>query len=198
MAFSPRVTSLPRVVARAVLLLCSACVALTFLTPAALAHDSLKSSSPASGAVVSGVREIDLEFHDRVSFPAVVLHDAAGKRFDSGAARADGPKVYEAVAGPVPPGSYVIAWRIVSSDGHPVEGEIPFTVAGSSSAGSSSVAAAPPVSPAATPSTANAGGEGTSGGGLPGWVWAGIVLLLIVAGGVGLRSARPARRTDPD
>ena len=42
-------------------------------------------------------------------------------------ARDSAPIVAE-VEGAVPAGSYVIAWRTASSDGHPIRGTIPFTV----------------------------------------------------------------------
>lgn len=179
--------------------LCATGLALMFLASPALAHDSLKSSTPAGGAVVSELGQIVLEFHDRVSFPAVVLHDTAGKRFDAGEARADGSKVYEDVAAPVPPGAYVIAWRVVSSDGHPIEGEIPFTVTGASGAAAGATAASPGTTTPATTGTLTATTTtGSSGGGIPGWAWAGIVIVVLVAAGVGLRTARPAREGDSD
>ncbi|MEZ0072063.1 copper resistance protein CopC [Planotetraspora sp. GP83] len=171
---------------RALFLLCLSCALLTVSTAPALAHDSLKSSSPANNAVVSGVDQIELEFSAHVSYPVVILHDAAGRRFESGAPRTDGPKVLESVAGPLPSGSYVIAWRVVSSDGHPVEGEIPFTVR--SSADPSAGVAAPATSAAsANPATPASTADQTSG--VPGWVWAGLALLVII-GAVALLGGR--------
>lgn len=41
--------------------------------PAALAHDRLKSSSPAKDAKVSAVERIKLEFSSRIRFPALAL-----------------------------------------------------------------------------------------------------------------------------
>ncbi len=190
--------------------LCAAALALGPLATPALAHDSLKSSTPASGAVVSEVEQVVLEFHDRVSFPAVVVHDSAGKRYDSGEPRTEGSKVYENVAGPLPAGAYVIAWRVVSSDGHPVEGEIPFTVGGSGSAagapapaasaassgGADQGAAAAAQDGGADPTPAAAADTQESGGGIPVWAWIVIALLVVVAVTVGLRAARPGREGD--
>jgi methionine-rich copper-binding protein CopC len=189
--------------------LCAAALALGLLATPALAHDSLKSSTPASGSVVSEVDQVVLEFHDRVSFPAVVVHDSAGKRYDSGEPRADGPKVYENVAGPLPPGAYVIAWRIVSSDGHPVEGEIPFTVGGAGGAAASAAPAASAGSsggadPGSAATAQDAAGQSPAaastaqepGGGIPVWAWVVIALLVVVAVVVGLRAARPGREGD--
>ncbi|WP_424527957.1 copper resistance CopC family protein [Sphaerisporangium viridialbum] len=192
-------------VIRALLALCLSGVFLGLAAPPALAHDSLKSSSPAKDSTVSRLDQIELEFSARVSFPVVVLHDAAGRRFESGPPRTDGPKVFESVAGPLPPGGYVIAWRIVSSDGHPVEGEIPFTVEGSQAGAAAPSATARPTGAAGTvPATAPDGTASQSG--VPVWVWAGLGLLVVVGAALlltGRRTPRtdeetPAKQPDPD
>ncbi|WP_248962772.1 copper resistance CopC family protein [Sphaerisporangium perillae] len=174
---------------RILLLLILPAVLLTLLAPPALAHDSLKSSSPAKGSVVTGLDQIELEFSAHVSFPVVILHDAAGRRFESGSPRTDGPKVFENVAGPLPPGSYVIAWRIVSSDGHPVEGEIPFTVASPGSDGAAQPSAAGTTGAAPKPSAKSIPATTASTSGIPVWVWGLLGLLAIVgtAAVIGMR-----------
>ncbi|NUW34684.1 copper resistance protein CopC [Nonomuraea sp. SMC257] len=166
-----------------------------------LAHDSLKSSSPAKNAQVASVKEIELEYSARVRFPAVVLHDAAGRQVTVGTPRTAGPKVFADVPQPLEPGSYVIGWRVVSSDGHPIEGEIPFTVTGggaSTPARASTEAPASPSSPASTPAPARSPASGAAArsgaeresGGAPGWLWGAVVLLVLVGAGVWLRSRR--------
>ncbi|MET8158335.1 copper resistance protein CopC [Sphaerisporangium sp. NPDC005289] len=163
------------------LLLCASVVLLVLPAAPALAHDSLKSSSPAKNAVVDGLDQIELEFSAHVSFPVVILHDAAGRRYESGPPRADGPKVVEKVAAPLPSGAYVIAWRIVSSDGHPVEGEIPFTVRSTATG----AAAPPPATATPGPSTANAPATGGSAPaaseqGVSAWVWGAPIALVVI------------------
>ncbi|MFI6318848.1 copper resistance protein CopC [Nonomuraea sp. NPDC050556] len=144
----------------------------------ALAHDSLKSSSPAKDARVDAVKEITLEYSARVRFPFVVLHDTAGRKIALGEPRADGPKVITEVGEKLPPGAYVIAWRVVSSDGHPIEGEIPFTVMGAASPGSSA--------PAASATSASS----SESRGIPVWVWVTGGVLLLAGVGLALRSRR--------
>ncbi|MER6944324.1 copper resistance protein CopC [Nonomuraea sp. NPDC000554] len=153
---------------------------LSLSAPAALAHDSLKSSSPAKDARVARVDRIELEYSARVRFPAVVLHDAAGKPVSIGPPQATGPKVTAEVPAPLAPGGYVIAWRVVSSDGHPIEGEIPFTVTGGSAA-----------SPASAAPTAQQQQEGADG--VPGWLWAAGAALVLVAAAVWLLGRRGSR-----
>lgn len=40
----------------------------------------------------------------------------------------DSAPIVTKIEGAMPPGSYVIAWRTASSDGHPIRGTIPFSV----------------------------------------------------------------------
>ncbi|MFI7048990.1 copper resistance protein CopC [Streptosporangium sandarakinum] len=89
---------------------------------AALAHDRLKSSSPAENAEVAAVERIKLEFTSRVRFPAVVLREADDTIVGIGKAQATGDTVTSDVPEVLSAGKYVIAWRVVSSDGHPIEG----------------------------------------------------------------------------
>ncbi|MEV4454563.1 copper resistance protein CopC [Microbispora sp. NPDC049633] len=173
---------------RAVFLFGISCLfAVVFAAPAS-AHDSLKKSTPAANAVVSGLGEIELEFSAHVSFPVIILHDATGRRFESGTPRVDDSTVVEAVAGPLPPGSYTIAWRVVSSDGHPIQGEIPFVV------GSSSAASAGGTAPVASP----VAGEGRphQETGIPGWSWA-VVAAVAVLGAAAILVARGRKRWTP-
>ncbi|MEQ4721550.1 copper resistance protein CopC [Nonomuraea sp. B19D2] len=144
----------------------------------ALAHDSLKSSSPAKNAQVGSVKEIELEYSASVQFPFVVLHDTAGKAVPLGRPRLAGPKVFADVPQPLAPGSYVIAWRVVSSDGHPIEGEIPFSVKGSASP-SASPSRSGEGSTVNTPPQA-AGEQGTASAGVPGWIWGGLAVLVVL------------------
>ncbi|WP_052424160.1 copper resistance CopC family protein [Nonomuraea candida] len=135
----------------------------------ALAHDTLKSSSPAKNAKVESLDEIRLEFSAKVRMPFVIVRGEGDTRYESGKPELDGAVVTQAVGGPLPDGKYTIAYRVVSSDGHPIEGEIPFRVEGaetpspspSGSAAPSESSAAVGESPAAAPS------EGASGTAAP-------------------------------
>src|SRR5689334_18344567 len=92
----------------------------------ALAHTALKSSDPEKGATVKTLDKVTLTFTESVRFPVVLVRDADGRDYQDGKPKADGPTVTQQVSGALPSGKYTIAWRIVSADGHPVEGEIPF------------------------------------------------------------------------
>lgn len=121
-----------------------------FASPA-LAHDTLQGSDPAKGAQVEILREVKLTFTAKVRFPTVVVHTSDNTAYQDGKPAVDGRVVTQRVKGDLPPGGYVIAYRVVSSDGHPIEGEIPFTLTGAKP--SPSETAAPSPSETGAPST---------------------------------------------
>ncbi|MER5325125.1 copper resistance CopC family protein [Streptosporangium roseum] len=174
-----------------VLALIAALVLGTAFASPALAHDTLKSSDPAKGAKVESLKQVKLTFSASVRFPNVVVHTADNAAHQDGKPAVDGAVVTQRLKDDLPPGDYVIAYRVVSSDGHPIEGEIPFTLVGpeTPSAAPSESVSEPPASPApsesAAPATAvispapaaQARQEPESPGGVPGWMW-------LVVGGV--------------
>ncbi|SDI42055.1 copper resistance CopC family protein [Nonomuraea jiangxiensis] len=193
----------PRLSIRKAALAALAC-ALFLALPAspALAHDALKRSSPAKNAQVGSVDRIELEYSAGVKFPFVLLHDAAGKQITIGEPRTSGHLVLADVPQPLAPGAYVIAWRVVSSDGHPIEGEIPFSVKGSSSVSASpspagGAATGGPSTAATRPapagSAAAAGETSAASAGVPGWIWGGLAVLVVLGAFVLIRTARRGR-----
>ncbi|SEG97177.1 hypothetical protein SAMN05444920_110256 [Nonomuraea solani] len=185
---------LPRPVLGAAL---ACAVFLTFPASPAYAHDTLKRSSPAKDAQVSSLEEIELEYTASVKFPFVVLHDAAGNEVGLSRPRLSGPTVTAEVTGPIAPGAYTIAWRVVSSDGHPIEGEIPFRVKGSRSP-AASASSVPSTEPSAVEFTATAVPPAAPAG-VPVWIWGGLAGLVVVGAVVAIRTSRRAPdREDAD
>ncbi|MFF3665825.1 copper resistance CopC family protein [Microtetraspora malaysiensis] len=201
---------MPRFIRSTVVAVLGCGLFLTLTAPAAFAHDSLKHSSPAKDAQVSGVKEIELEYSAQVRYPVAALRDAAGQAMELGTPRLDGSRVVIDVTQPLTPGGYVIAWRVVSSDGHPIEGEIPFTVTASeaTASGSPDPTGTPLVSPSVSPSAASeplvqvsATGAASAdvekpAEGVSGWLWAGLVALAVIGGFVLLRGGRRSRSDD--
>jgi methionine-rich copper-binding protein CopC len=127
--------------------------AVTAGVPAA-AHTSLVSSSPADGATLtSAPKEVRLQFSGApAADPLDVAVTLEGQTIPpAGTVRVDGSTVVIPVDLPGP-GAYTVAYRVVSADGHPVQGTVEFTVRGSAaaSASPSAVASASP-SVAASP-----------------------------------------------
>lgn len=101
----------------------------------ASAHAELRATDPIGGAVLEAAPErVVLRFTEPVelSFGSVRVFTAEGQRVDSGpAAHADGRRdaVAVAVAGDrMGRGSFVVAWRVLSADSHPVQGAFTFRV----------------------------------------------------------------------
>lgn len=95
------------------------------------AHAELLRTEPASGAeLVSAPRVIRLGFSESVTVVpgGVRLIDQTGKRVEIGSSHVDHNDVVASVPR-IPPGAYVLTWRVVSDDGHPVRGAFTFRVA---------------------------------------------------------------------
>ncbi|TDE33878.1 copper resistance protein CopC [Actinomadura sp. 6K520] len=153
-----------------------------FAAPAS-AHDTLTGSSPKKDATVEAPPEIELTFSAPVRLPRVVVTDTAEKRFLTGAPEAVDNKVTVALNGTMPNGEYTVAWRVVSSDGHPIQGTYKFTVEGApagSAAPSSAPSSAAAEPPAPAPTATNAASSEDSGGS-SGWLWIGLIALVIGA-----------------
>lgn len=184
-----------------------ACAALiTFTAPAAFAHDTLKSSSPAKNAKVSAVEKIELEFTAGIKLPTIILRDDEGKSVPVGKARADERTVISTVNDPLSPGKYVIGYRVVSSDGHPLVGEIPFTVTAPKSAtptpepSDSATSAAPATSePASSVSPAPvAAKQDSASPGIPVWIWLLAAALVVIGAVIAFQGTRRRRTSGTD
>lgn len=99
--------------------------------PAAQAHDELLASTPASGEQLGSPPEsVSLTFSaDVLTLGAVILVvDADDYDWATGAADVQGGVVSVQIAEGMPSAGYEVRWRVVSGDGHPISGVIPFTV----------------------------------------------------------------------
>ncbi|MET7949485.1 copper resistance CopC family protein [Micromonospora sp. NPDC005324] len=166
-------------------------VLVAVLIPAspAWAHNSLKTATPARDATLpSAPTEVTLEFMQRLdpAFTTIVLTDAAKRKLPTGAPVVTGAKSTVQVTDTLPNGTYTVAYRVVSVDGHPVQGSYPFTVADptSTTAPAANVSASAPAAAAVEPG-------GPSAGVL---VVAGAALALLVLVAAGLLWRRAARR----
>ncbi|MFI6909524.1 copper resistance protein CopC [Nonomuraea sp. NPDC050394] len=170
----------------------------------ALAHDALRSSDPAKGSTVTSVDEVKLEFTAKVRMPFVIVRGDGGE-FHEGKPALDGKVVTQALKGTLQDGKYTIAYRVVSSDGHPIEGEIPFTVKGapkpetSATPSESTSAAAPapseqsPSEQVLTPEQTPAGAEQDQPSGFPIW----LIIVVGALAGIGIGFLLSMRRRKP-
>lgn len=157
----------------------------------ASAHASLVSSDPAEGAVVDAAPDtVTLTFDEPVSVvdDGIQAYDASGDPIDTDAAARDEVVTVD-LPGGLDDGTYVVAWRVVSSDGHPIAGSLTFHV------GAPSETVAPP---RAAPTTDDATMRAVASG-----VQAMSYVALLLAGGLtiflswtsrGVRLLDPVRR----
>jgi hypothetical protein len=104
------------------------------LAPAlASAHAYLVRSAPAQRAVLyKSPAKIQLWFNERLEarFSSFALSDADGRPVETGKAEVPtgDSRQLSATVKPLPPGRYVVKYRVLSVDGHIVEDEFPFTI----------------------------------------------------------------------
>ena len=97
-------------------------------------HASLVRSAPTRRAViVKAPDRVQLWFNERLEgqFSRLEVWDVAGRtRVDLKDVQVDPaePKKLSVGLPPLPPGAYVVRFRVLSVDGHVVEAEFPFTV----------------------------------------------------------------------
>ncbi|MEW1585789.1 copper resistance protein CopC [Micromonospora vinacea] len=190
----------------------------SFLVPAtpAAAHNELTGSNPSNGArVATAPARIELRFLAKPS-PATTKITITGPDnvVAGGTPAFDGSRVRVPFT-PAAAGLYIVGYQLASSDGHPVKGEVRFTLTSGTAAdpsaspsaavstnpaGSPSAVGAPSTVPtSATPggstaSTVPAASERSDSGG-HWWFWAlgGLVLLAALAAGLVFRGRRRVR-----
>ncbi|GAA4864959.1 copper resistance CopC family protein [Saccharopolyspora cebuensis] len=151
----------------------------------ALAHNVLVGSDPAEGArLETGPREVVLTFDQPVrageDYNTVTVVGPGETYWTDGQVRIEGNSVVAPVRELGPAGEYVIGYRVLSNDGHPVSGKVTFSVA---QAGSGT--------PAPPPEAASQE-EGT--GGMPVWPWiAGAAVLVVLGMVLALRLGKPKK-----
>ncbi|HEX5856845.1 MAG TPA: copper resistance protein CopC [Microbacterium sp.] len=99
----------------------------------ASAHDELVSSDPAADAVLTEApAEVTLAFSAELTTGAgateVQVLDAAGTVVNAGDAVTEGTTVTQPLSPDLANGAYRVLWKVVSGDGHPVSGELTFSL----------------------------------------------------------------------
>ncbi|NHC40134.1 copper resistance protein CopC [Bacillus sp. MM2020_1] len=106
-----------------------------FLFPSiSSAHAYIKKSTPLENETVEKVpTKVTINFDESIqpSFNSIKVFDSEGNRVDKKNGRIDPKQPFilkSDLKKNLPNGSYRIKWKVVSSDGHPVEGVIPFQI----------------------------------------------------------------------
>lgn len=175
--------------------LAAAALLLVPASPAA-AHNSLTATTPAKDAELdTAPTEITLKFLQKLdpAFTTIVLSDAAEQKVPTSEPVVTGAEGTISIDGTLANGTYTVAYRVVSADGHPVQGSYAFTVADPAGAeaptpepAESSPAAEPTTAPtepgSASPVAATDNDGGGDGIGAPAVIGGGILLVLVAGG----------------
>jgi copper resistance protein C len=119
-----------RSLVKRILVACIVCIAGGSI---AHAHAFLDHSLPGVGSTLDvPPTQVRIWFTEALeqAFSTIKVTDASGREVDQGKATVDAkdPMVLEIGLSPLSPGTYRVAWRVVSVDTHPTEGNFTFTV----------------------------------------------------------------------
>ena len=94
-------------------------------------HAYVETSSPSDAATVGPPREVMVRFTEKVEleFSTVVVKSQTGEAMNAGKVRQPAPDTLAVDLKTLPPGTYVIEWRVLSIDTHVTSGAMKFTVA---------------------------------------------------------------------
>lgn len=186
-------TSIPRIL----VLVAATALASLLLVPSggtALAHTGLQSSTPADGETwIVAPDAVTLTFGTAIAseFAQVAVTGPDGESVTSGEVAIDGSVVTQPVS-TSGDGAYVVAYRVVSEDGHPVSGQLTFSLTGTdggaateSTPSESTLTNTPPPTPDAETAVSPAADSATdddagSSSGL--WALLAAVAVVLVAG----------------
>jgi copper transport protein len=164
----------------------------------AFAHAVLLETTPGEGAVLTTPpKTVSLRYNEQVTVTpgSVRVFDSHGRRVDTGSVSKSSADVVQAqLPSRLADGAYVVTWRVISADTHPVEGAFTFQV------GLAANATAPSFTGFAQSLLHNQKGDQTVGvvyGVLRGALYAGIALLIgaVAFGAFIWPRARTLRRT---
>lgn len=122
----------------------------------ASAHAELLRSTPEDGATLKAApASVTLIFGEEILADGLgmVATAADGSKVALGKPAVSGTKVVAAWPPDAPGGSYKVAWRVVSADGHPISGVLSFSYAGAASPSASPTPTSSPTSPSASASS---------------------------------------------
>ncbi|GAA1404959.1 hypothetical protein AUR04nite_07560 [Glutamicibacter uratoxydans] len=170
----------------------------SFGAVAANAHDVLTGSSPKNGATVAtSPKELTMTFSAELqklpgADSTVAALSSEGKKLDA-TATTKGNTVTVVPEEKLANGDYTLAVRVISSDGHPVEDSIAFTVDAPAASPSAEASQTPVSSPAASDAASETPSDAPSeapaqapvqnlGAGVNPIVW--IIIAVVVAGGL--------------
>jgi len=165
------------------------------IAPSAHAHSELVSSDPADGAALDAPpAAVSFTFNEDLlpDFVRFIATDPSGQTGDLPVSSVEGPTAAIDWPAGAPAGEWTVSYRVVSQDGHPIEGAITFSYAAPSpTASPTRTTAAPTESPTSAAPTSVAPTSGapspsvspaadTTSSGVSGWAMTAIAVGVIV------------------
>lgn len=93
------------------------------------AHTTLTASTPSEGEVITEVlEEVQLDFGTGIEEASTMTLEGENASFEFESIEVEGQTMTGKINEELPNGSYIIHWKIIGADGHPIEGEIPFAL----------------------------------------------------------------------
>jgi methionine-rich copper-binding protein CopC len=191
-----RIGFAPRHLAIAAVL--GAAAALAIAAPAA-AHSSIIDSTPADGAEITEAPDVfsvtaNEDLADLTGsgegFALRVVFLPTGEDLSTGELTIDGPTL-STPGVPLDPGPYLLEYQVVSADGHPISGEIAFTVAGEAATPTAEPEPLPEVSPpSAEPTPIDIVPINVAVAGPPGWLGGAVAVAMLAIGGIAAAASR--------
>ncbi|WP_277678871.1 copper resistance CopC family protein [Gracilibacillus dipsosauri] len=93
------------------------------------AHTSLSSSNPTEGQIVTeNLEQITLDFATTIEELSTMELVKDGNKVTLGEIKVENKQLIGRISDPLDNGSYTIHWKIIGEDGHPINGEINFSI----------------------------------------------------------------------
>ncbi|HWE90470.1 MAG TPA: copper resistance CopC family protein [Pseudonocardiaceae bacterium] len=138
-----------------------------------LMHNILTGSDPAQGAVLAQApAKVSFNFNAPIqtsSYDTITVDGPNATHWATSNLAVYGDNISASLGSLGPAGSYVLGYKIVSADGHPVSGEVTITLT------------KPGTGTPLTSSASGAGQSGSSNGGVPAWLWLVVAVVVVAA-----------------
>lgn len=111
-------------------IICATLMLLFACTPTVSAHTGLSNSSPAGGEdITEDVYEIVLEYNTKIeSTSTVKVFDESREEITISTTQVNENVMTGGFLSPLDNGTYTVEWKIIGTDGHPIEGTYSFKV----------------------------------------------------------------------
>lgn len=164
------------------------CLLMVLIPIATLAHTTLTSSNPEAGQVLTEqIEQLELTFATEIEEGSSMILQGPSGTVEVTEVSIAGNVMLGTLINELANGQYTISWKIIGADGHPIEGEVPFSVeieaAEEEPEAAEPVAEEPEAEEPAAEEKAAAGTAAAENEDEGGYLTIGLVILMIVLAG---------------